>query len=131
MKLKLKEIIRGFSVQLIFQTLQVLSERQKPAILSMKLRQWGRALEPILQDYEKERTQLIKTLGEQIEGESYQIPPNSEKMPEFLKEMEQLLDADVELPEKINLTGMLAAIPLEKQPTFSESELFIIEFMLE
>ncbi len=100
MKLKLKQIVDSKK------QIQDLLEIKLPVKISYRINKLVNKLDPELVIYENKRNELIKELGEKVEGtETVQV--KTENIPKFIEEMNILNDIDVEVDfEKIKVEDL-------------------------
>lgn len=95
MKLKLGELVQAKD------GLVQLSQKELPIKSAYKISRILKAASSELENYEEQRTKLIKKLGKE-EGGNISVPP--EKKEEFIKELEGLLEVEVDInAEKIDV----------------------------
>lgn len=74
--------------------LQMLAQQHLPAVTAFKLGRIMRAVNPLLENYDQQRTALIRKYGAEQEDGSVTVAPGNA---EFEKELGALLDVDVTL----------------------------------
>lgn len=90
MKITLKQLNNGF------QPLQAIAANELPAKLAYKLGRIVAACNSEMESYRKAITALIKKYGEGDEIKGYKVEPETEAMVDFQREVEDLLNLEVE-----------------------------------
>lgn len=113
MEIKLGDVVNGW------ESIQALSRTKFPAALSFRLARAMRSLSPVLEDYEKQRLELIKKHGRERDGGGWEIPDDEpEARSAYVEELEALLDEPVtvnvkQIPERaiLEVNGDVAVEP--------------------
>lgn len=91
MKVKLEKIVNGK------QSLVNLLNQSLPVKTSYRLGKLVSKVERELKDFEAKRLELVKKHGDPVEGDSNKIQVREGNLEEFTKELNELLDVDVDL----------------------------------
>lgn len=116
MKIKLGELLNAA------ESLNKLFIADLPIKLSYKLSKIVNSINGELKIYDEKRNELIRKLGTEDEKtKQWSVAPGSANMPEFMKKMNELLDAETEVIDwKIPLAD------LEKEPTLKLSAVDLV-----
>lgn len=99
MKVKLSTILESWPA------LEAFSQQSLKIATAYKTAKLIKAIKAELEVYNEQRIKLLEGIGSVLseDGKQYQIP--TDKRAEFAEGMDQLVSIEVEIPEKINISG--------------------------